>query len=188
MFNNWLVNLRGHKYIECDWTQEDYDKWLEKMVEHKGGHTLAPNVMHFLRMKEKMETAFDLKPRGKTHGAPHLRNEFQQLLRMHKEDQLHLFRPDRTMGHAAVNFYGRGYEKLEDGRIDKFIRESTAYSDITKDVLEGQEYDDWDEEKQRNFERWQSPGDENSDSDTESETESMKGDGSGDIGLVCTAL
>jgi hypothetical protein len=35
------------------------------MVEHKGGdfddhfyrHTLAPNVIHFLRMKEQMQTA-----------------------------------------------------------------------------------------------------------------------------------
>ncbi|KAJ6542133.1 hypothetical protein B0H10DRAFT_1970689 [Mycena sp. CBHHK59/15] len=77
MFNNWLINLRGHKYIECDWVQEDFNKWLEEMVEHKGGdfddhfyrHTLAPNIMHFLRMKEKMETAFDLTPRGKTHGS-----------------------------------------------------------------------------------------------------------------------
>ncbi|KAJ7759724.1 hypothetical protein DFH07DRAFT_725163, partial [Mycena maculata] len=121
------------KYIEGDWVQEDFNKWLEEMVEHKGGdfddhfyrHTLAPNVMHFLRMKEKMEAAFELKPRGKTHGAPHLRNEFQQLLRMHKEDQLHLFRPGRTMGHAAINFFEEGYEKLEDSRITKFIRDST---------------------------------------------------------------
>ncbi|KAJ7867127.1 hypothetical protein B0H13DRAFT_2236750 [Mycena leptocephala] len=181
MLNNWLVSLRGHKYIECDWAQEDFNKWLEEMVEHKGGdfddhfyrHTLAPNVMHFLRMKEKMETAFELKPRGKTHGAPHLRNEFQQLLRMHKEDQLHLFRPGRTMGHAALNFYQRGYEKLDDTRLAKFIHDSTAYSDIVKDVLDGKE----------KFDIWQQEGGGDSDSELESETESMAGDGSGDIGL-----
>ncbi|KAJ6562926.1 hypothetical protein B0H10DRAFT_2239795 [Mycena sp. CBHHK59/15] len=141
MFNNWLINLRGHKYIECDWVQEDFNKWLEEMVEHKGGdfddhfyrHTLAPNVMHFLRMKEKMETAFDLTPRGKTHGLPP---------------------PEK--------------------RLTKFIRDSTAYADITKDVLDGQEHDDWDEEQQRN---------EDSDSEDESETESMAGDNSGDPGI-----
>ncbi|KAJ7105862.1 hypothetical protein C8R44DRAFT_715216 [Mycena epipterygia] len=191
MFNNWLINWRGHKYIECDWVQEDFNKWLEEMVEHKGGdfddhfyrHTLAPNVMHFLRMKEKMETAFDLKPRGKTHSLPHLKNEFQQLLRMHKEDQLHLFRPGRTMGHAAVNFFERGYEKLEDTQLTKFIRDSTAYADITKDVLDGQEYDDWDEEQQRKHDQMQQDAGEDSDSEDESETEVMAGDNSGDPGI-----
>ncbi|KAJ7157224.1 hypothetical protein C8R46DRAFT_1165604 [Mycena filopes] len=184
MFNNWLINLRGHQYIECDWVQEDFNKWLEELVGHKGGdfddhfyrHTLAPNVMRFLRMKEKMETAFELKPRSKTHGAPHLRNEFQQLLRMYKEDELHLFRPGRTMGHATVNFYARGYEKLEDGH-------SIAYSDVTKDVLDGKEYDNWDEDMQVRFDEMLNSTEDDPDSGAESESESMRGDGSGDPGL-----
>ncbi|KAJ6630002.1 hypothetical protein B0H10DRAFT_2361705 [Mycena sp. CBHHK59/15] len=125
MLNNWLVNPSGKKRVKCDWSQEDFNKWLEEMVAHKGGnfddhyyrHTLAPNVLHCLRIKEQMESAFELTPRGKTHGVPHLRNEFQQLLRMHKEDQLHLFRPGHTMGHAAVNFIEHGYERLEDSRL-----------------------------------------------------------------------
>jgi hypothetical protein len=86
-----------------------------------------------MRFKEHIEEAFELKHRSKTHGAPHLRNEFQQLLRMHKEDELHLFRPGRTMGHAAINYFGRGYQRLEDGRMDHFIEQSTAYSDIMID-------------------------------------------------------
>ncbi|KAJ7685894.1 hypothetical protein B0H17DRAFT_1204590 [Mycena rosella] len=143
MFNNSLVNPTGLQWVECDFAQEGYNKWLEEMVEHKGGdfddhfyrHTLAPNVMHFLRIKEQMQTAFELKPRGKTHTAPHLRNEFQQLLRMHKEDELHLFRPGRTNGHAEVNFFHRGYERLEESRMANFIEQSTAYADIMRDVL-----------------------------------------------------
>ncbi|KAJ7846812.1 hypothetical protein B0H13DRAFT_2285702 [Mycena leptocephala] len=144
MLNNWLLNLSGKKWTECDFTQEGFNKWLEELVDHKGGdfddhfyrHTLAPNVFHFLRFKEHIEEAFELKHRSKTHGAPHLRNEFQQLLRMHKEDELHLFRPGRTMGHAAINYFGRGYQRLEDGRMDHFIEQSTAYSDIMIDVLQ----------------------------------------------------
>ncbi|KAJ6631665.1 hypothetical protein B0H10DRAFT_1772569 [Mycena sp. CBHHK59/15] len=143
IFNNSLVSPNGYKFVECDFNQEGYNKWLEEMVEHKGGdfddhfyrHTLAPNVIHFLRMKEQMQTAFELKPRGKTHTAPHLRNEFQQLLRMHKEDQLHLFRPGRTNGHAAVNFFERGFERLDEDRMDNFIRQSTAYADIMADAV-----------------------------------------------------
>ncbi|KAJ6568126.1 hypothetical protein B0H10DRAFT_1658796, partial [Mycena sp. CBHHK59/15] len=134
MLNNWLVNLSGKKWTECDFSQEGFNKWLEEMVEHKGGdfddhfyrHTLAPNVFHFLRIKEQIEEAFELKHRSKSHSAPHQRNEFQQLLRMHKEDELHLFRPGRTMGHAAVNYLERGYERLEDGRMDHFIEQSTT--------------------------------------------------------------
>ncbi|KAK7059604.1 hypothetical protein R3P38DRAFT_2388527, partial [Favolaschia claudopus] len=143
MFNNWLVNMSGKKYTECDYNQEDFNKWLEELVEHHGGdfddrfyrHTLAPNVFHFLRFKEQIEEAFELKQRSKTHGAPHLRNEFQQLLRMHKEDELHLFRPHRTYGQAAINHLGTGYERLEDGRMKTFIEQSTAYSDIVIDVV-----------------------------------------------------
>ncbi|KAJ7447560.1 hypothetical protein B0H11DRAFT_1878681 [Mycena galericulata] len=143
MLNNWLVNLSGRKWTELDFSQEGFNKWLEEMVEHKGGdfddhfyrHTLAPNVFHFLRIKEQMEEAFQMKHRGKTHSAPHQRNEFQQLLRMHKEDELHLFRPGRTMKHAAVNYLERGYQRLEDERMDHFIEQSTAYSDIMIDVL-----------------------------------------------------
>ncbi|KAJ7327496.1 hypothetical protein DFH08DRAFT_710387 [Mycena albidolilacea] len=143
MLNNWLINLSGKKYSECDYNQEWFNNWLEELVDHKGGdfddhfyrHTLAPNVFHFLRFKEHIQDAFELKHRSKTHGAPHLRNEFQQLLRMHKEDELHSFRPGRTLGLAAVNYFGQGYERLEDGRMDQFIEQSTAYSDIMIDVL-----------------------------------------------------
>ncbi|KAJ7687951.1 hypothetical protein B0H17DRAFT_1135960 [Mycena rosella] len=76
LLNNWLVNLSGKKWTECDFAQEGFNKCLEEMVEHKGGdieghfyrHTLAPNVFHFLRIKEQIEEAFELKHRGKTHG------------------------------------------------------------------------------------------------------------------------
>ncbi|KAJ6495854.1 hypothetical protein DFH09DRAFT_1448534, partial [Mycena vulgaris] len=141
LLDNWLVKLTN-KWTECDFTQEGFNKWLEEMVEHKGGdfndhfyrHTLSPNVFHFLRIKEQMEEAFELKHRSKTHGAPHQRNEFQQL-RMHREDELHLFRPGRTMEHTAVNYLERGYERLEDGCMVHFIAQSTAYSDVMIDVL-----------------------------------------------------
>ncbi|KAF7293112.1 hypothetical protein MKEN_01468500 [Mycena kentingensis (nom. inval.)] len=161
LLNNWLINPKGKRYIETDWVQEDFNKWLEEMVEHKGANfddkfyrtTLAPNVMHFLRLKEVFESAFDLKTRSKKHSAPHLRNEFQQLLRIYKDEELHLFRSGRTMGHIATNFYERGYDRLLDSRLQQFIEESTAYLDITRDAVSGKEEDDWDETKQRAYEQ-----------------------------------
>lgn len=101
ILQNMLINITGElgKWIEGDLLQEHYNRWLEDMVSKKGGdfddqfyrHTLAPNVNHFLRIKEQIESAFDLKARGKGHTSPHLRNEYQQLLAMHKEDELYLF-------------------------------------------------------------------------------------------------
>lgn len=190
IFNNLLINPKGHKYIEGDWLQEDYNKWLEEMVEHKGGefddhfyrHTLAPNVRHFLRMKDVIQSAFNLKPRSKTHGAPHLRHEFQQLLRMHREDELHSYRPGRTMGHEATNFFARGYERLDSGRIQEFIQASTAYADIMRDVLSGQEKDTWNATQQQLWENMMQEDltDYGSDSDEE---DAEKEDSTGDPSL-----
>ncbi|KAJ7939198.1 hypothetical protein B0H13DRAFT_2300950 [Mycena leptocephala] len=109
MFNNWLLSTDGKKYIELDWVQEDYNKWLEELVEHKGGdfddhfyrHTLAPN--------------------------------------------------------------------------------STAYSDITKDVLSGEEHDNWDVEMQRRVDEMLHNLGADSDEEPESDSESESGDDSGDI-------
>jgi hypothetical protein len=122
ILNNSLVNLTGQpgKWIAGDLMQEHYNRWLEDMVRKKGGNfdnkfyrtTLAPNVHHFLRIKEEVESSFDLSARAKTHGSPHTRNEYQQLLRLHKENQLHLFRSGRSMGHAAVNTFARGFNRL----------------------------------------------------------------------------
>lgn len=144
ILNNWLVNLEGElgKWLEADLLQEHYNRWLEDMAGKTGGefddkfyrHTLSPNVNHFLRVKEEIESAFGISPRSKAHGSAHLRDEFQSLLRMHKEDQLHLFRPKRSMGHAVINTFDRGYKRLDEGRIRKFLKQSLPYAKILKDM------------------------------------------------------
>ncbi|KAJ6561028.1 hypothetical protein B0H10DRAFT_1966650 [Mycena sp. CBHHK59/15] len=87
------------------------------------------------------------------------------------------------MGHASVNFFAVGYEKLEDTRIAKFIKDSTAYSDITKDVLNGEEHDTWDEEMQRKFDEALLDPHPDSDEELESEPESDDEDVPGDISI-----
>ncbi|KAJ7936184.1 hypothetical protein B0H13DRAFT_1589778, partial [Mycena leptocephala] len=111
LLNNWLFNLRGGigKFIEGDLMQEWNNRWLQDFSGRRGGEfddefyrkTIAPNVLHFLRMKENIECAFDLKRRSKAHTSPHLRDETQILLRMYKDEELHKFRSGRSMGHAA---------------------------------------------------------------------------------------
>ncbi|KAF7971918.1 hypothetical protein HWV62_19431 [Athelia sp. TMB] len=144
ILQNMLVNVTGQlgKWIEGDLLQEHYNRWLEDMVGKKGGEfddkfycqTLAPNVNHFLRLKEQIESAFNLKARGKSHTSPHLRSEYQRLLAMYKEEELHLFRSGRTLGHAAVNYFGRGYKRLKEGRIASYLSKTTAYADIMADA------------------------------------------------------
>ncbi|KAJ7775506.1 hypothetical protein B0H16DRAFT_1757012 [Mycena metata] len=74
----WMVAL------EISWsvnmTQEWFNRWLEEMAGKRGGEfdesyyreIIAPNVWHFLQMRENMESSFALKRRGKSHTSPHL--------------------------------------------------------------------------------------------------------------------
>jgi hypothetical protein len=38
------------------------------------------------------------------------------------------------MGFVAVNRFDRGYKRLQEGRIDDFLKQSTAYADILADI------------------------------------------------------
>ncbi|KAJ7431690.1 hypothetical protein B0H11DRAFT_1848485 [Mycena galericulata] len=144
LLNNWLINLSGEigKWLEGDLMQEHYIKWLEDMVSRRGGdfddkfyrQTISPNVHNFLKIKENIESAFELKRRGKSHTSPHLRDETKILLRMYKEEELHLFRSGRSMGHAAINRFDRGYQRLEGGKMAEFLERSAVYANILHDM------------------------------------------------------
>ncbi|KAJ7142580.1 hypothetical protein C8R44DRAFT_865908 [Mycena epipterygia] len=144
LLNNWLINLRGiiGSWIEGDLMQEHYNKWLEDMVRRRGGdfddpfyrQTISPNVQHFLTIKENIESAFELKRRSKSHTSPHLRDETKILLKMYKEDELHLFRSGRSMGHAAVNRFDRGYQRLEGGKMAEYLERTAVYANLVRDM------------------------------------------------------
>ncbi|KAF8193977.1 hypothetical protein K438DRAFT_1470855, partial [Mycena galopus ATCC 62051] len=114
LLNNWLFNLKGlfGKFVEGEFDEKFYRT------------TVAPNVLHFLKMKEDVETAFDLKRRGKAHTSPHLRDEMKILLQLCKDEELHRFRSGRGMGHAAVNRFDRGYERLHGGKMKEYLQRS----------------------------------------------------------------
>ena len=144
LLNNFLMNLKGEvgKWIEGDLLQEHYNRWLEDMIRRRGGEfddkfyrkTIAPNVQHFLDIKEDIADAFELKRRSKSHTSPHLRDETKALLRMYKEEELHSFRSGRSMGHAAVNRFDRGYQRLEEGKLAEYLERSAIYADILTDM------------------------------------------------------
>ncbi|KAJ7098440.1 hypothetical protein C8R43DRAFT_865448, partial [Mycena crocata] len=116
ILNNWLL------------------KWLEDMIQKHGGEfdddfyrkTIAPNVHHFLQIKEEVETAFSLEHRGKTHTSPHQRAELRLLLTAFKEEEVHLFRSGRSMGHAAVNQFARGFRRLDtDDQLGDWLKKTS---------------------------------------------------------------
>jgi hypothetical protein len=131
-----IITSQLEKWIEGDVLQEHYNRWLKDLASKKGGyfddqfyrHRLSPNVNHFLRIKEQIKVAFDLNAWEKGHTSLHLRNEFQRLLAMYKEDELaaHLFRSKRCMGHAAVDHFNRGYKRLEEGRMQTYLKKTTV--------------------------------------------------------------
>ncbi|KAJ7687510.1 hypothetical protein B0H17DRAFT_1300716 [Mycena rosella] len=139
ILNNWLLNIKGElgKWLPADLHQEHYNKWLEDMIQKHGGEfdskfyrqTISPNVHHFLQIKEEVETAFELEPRGKTHTSPGVQSELHLLLTVFKEEEVHVFRSRRSMGHAAVNQFARGWRRLEEGKMEDFLTKSTVLGD-----------------------------------------------------------
>jgi hypothetical protein len=83
-----------------------------------------------LKIKENMEFAFELKRRSKSHTSPHLRNETKILLQLYKDEEVHSFRSGRSMGHAAVNQFDQGYQRLENGKLTEYLEHSTKYTKL----------------------------------------------------------
>ncbi|KAJ7308761.1 hypothetical protein DFH08DRAFT_927373 [Mycena albidolilacea] len=137
-----ILKIFAGKFIEGDLMQEWNNRWLEDIAGRRGGEfddkfyrkTVAPNVLHFLKMKEDIETAFDLKRRAKAHTSPHLRNETQILLRVYEDEELHSFRSGRSMGHAAVNRFDRGYQRLDEGKMGEFLQRSAEYAGLVREM------------------------------------------------------
>ncbi|KAJ6504038.1 hypothetical protein DFH09DRAFT_1102033 [Mycena vulgaris] len=144
LLNNWLINLRGEigKFIEGDLMQEWNNRWLTQISGQRGGDfddkfyrkTIAPNVLHFLQIKEDIESAFELKRRSKSHTSPHLRDETKILLQLYREEELHSFRSGRSMGHAAVNQFDRGYQQLEDSKLGEYLQHSAEYAELLREM------------------------------------------------------
>ncbi|KAJ7859848.1 hypothetical protein B0H14DRAFT_3628484 [Mycena olivaceomarginata] len=144
IFDNLLLRIDTElgKCIPGDLLQEHYNKWLQAMSRRHGGvfddssfrQTVSPNVEHFLRFKENIETAFNLKRRGKAHTSPHQRPELRLLLTMFKDEEVHTFRAGRSMGHAAVNQFARGVRQLDEGKLQDFIESTTCLDESSERI------------------------------------------------------
>lgn len=135
IWNNWLVNVTGQLgyWIPDDLLQEHYNRWLEEIVEKSGKNfddpflrrVISPNVEFFLRLKEELEASLELYKRSKSHTSRHLRAEYHQVLNLFGEDNIHLFRSQRSMGHAATFYLHTGSKKLANGTLDTHLKRHT---------------------------------------------------------------
>ncbi|KAJ7929834.1 hypothetical protein B0H13DRAFT_1563973, partial [Mycena leptocephala] len=108
--NRWLQEVSGQTGADFD------DQFYRK--------TISPDVLHFLKIKENVEAAFELKRRSKAHTSPHLRDETNVLLRLYWEEELHTFRSRRSMGHAAIDRVDRDFQRLDGGKMAEYLQRS----------------------------------------------------------------
>ncbi|KAJ7781696.1 hypothetical protein B0H14DRAFT_3507422 [Mycena olivaceomarginata] len=144
IFDNLLLRIDAElgKCILDDLLQEHYNKWLQAMSRRHGGEfndpffhqTVSPNVEHFLRFKENIETVFNLKHRGKAHTSPHQCPALRLLLTMFKDEEVHTFRVGQSMGHAAVNQFARGVRQLDEGKLRDFIKSTTCLDESSERI------------------------------------------------------
>ncbi|KAJ7250957.1 hypothetical protein C8J57DRAFT_1666793 [Mycena rebaudengoi] len=126
VLNNWLVNVRGElgKWLPGDLHQEHYNRWLEDMVQKHGGEFDDP----FFRQT--------ISPN--THTSSDLRAELILLLTVFMEEEVHLFRSERSLGHAAVAQFARGCRRFdEDGKLETFLQRSTCVADFLAELRQG---------------------------------------------------
>ncbi|KAJ6478884.1 hypothetical protein C8R45DRAFT_1076622 [Mycena sanguinolenta] len=122
LLDNWLLYLKEElgKCIEGDLMQEWNNRWLEDIAGRRGG--------------EFDEKFYRKNCCAKPHTSPHLRDETKILLRMYKDEELHRFRSGRSMGHAAVNRFDRGYQRLDNGKMAEYLERSAEYAEMLRDM------------------------------------------------------
>ncbi|KAJ7703839.1 hypothetical protein B0H14DRAFT_3526821 [Mycena olivaceomarginata] len=48
--------------------------------------------------------------------------------------ELHGFRSSRSMGHAALDQFDRGYQRLEDGKLAEYLENSAEYAKLLHEM------------------------------------------------------
>ncbi|KAK1217605.1 hypothetical protein PQX77_019735 [Marasmius sp. AFHP31] len=148
ILNNWLVNLKGLEghWFEGDLFQEHHSKWVEDMIGQHGSQfdnplyqeIISPNTQLFIELKDEAADAFGLRRRSKSHTSPHLRDEYQTLLRKLGETETHLFCPTRSFRFTTDHLGDLGYEQLFKPLADELEKHS-ARSRILNMVQEAKQ-------------------------------------------------
>ncbi|TFY63099.1 hypothetical protein EVJ58_g3444 [Rhodofomes roseus] len=137
ILSNLLVNLTGEpgSFQPGDLMQEYFNRLLEAVVQRKGvkyddhfvRDIISRNLHHFASLLNDLKSGVGLQRRSGRHTAPHLKPEFKILAGIYHDSELHLRRRGREYHGPAqdVDDFRRGYRKLKDGKLKKWITEST---------------------------------------------------------------
>ncbi|KAI1792869.1 hypothetical protein LXA43DRAFT_886661 [Ganoderma leucocontextum] len=133
---NWLVNPSGEpgRNQEGDLFQEHVNLEIDENVTRKGAEydspfirdVMAPCAIHFMELRNEWGSGVGLAKRRGRHPAPHSRPEIRTLLRVYREQQLHLFRKGRAyVTKPVTNIMREGTIKLQKQKLQKFKLAST---------------------------------------------------------------
>ena len=141
---NWLVNTEGlpGNFVEGDLHQEHYNGELDESRDHNDAewdgnlmrNVCARNIHHFLRLKKEWGQGLGLAKKGGKHAEPHTKPEVRKLLQKYQDEELHLFRPGRHYDDADVDDFSRGYKKLQEGALHKWIAETTRTRGLMQEL------------------------------------------------------
>jgi len=141
---NWLVNPEGlpEKFLEGDLNEEHFNGELDESRDHNDAdwdgnlmrNVCSRNVGHFMRLKKEWIQGLGLVKRSGKHTEPHAKPEIRKLLNKYKDEELHLFREGRKYDEADVDNFSKGYEKLWDRALQKWITETTSTCGLLDDL------------------------------------------------------
>ena len=137
-----LVSLSGKEgsFSAADFIQEYFNRLLEAIVEKKGveygahfiRNIISRNLHHFARIKLDLRNGVGLAKRSGRHTAPHLRPEVTQLLAAYRDSELHSRRPGRMYDDRDVDDFQRGLIKLRNGKLKKWVMDTTRTRNLCK--------------------------------------------------------
>lgn len=128
---NMLVNpegIPGHIF-EGDKLREHHNLHTEELVQHKGleygdefvRSAISPNIHDLKQLRDEMEKRLGLKLQSKAHTSAPRGDAIKTLLKIYAEKELHAHRAGRTYGRLTDDEERLGYDKLDSGRLKKYI-------------------------------------------------------------------
>ncbi len=149
VLTNLLVNLSGQpgRFSPVDLIQEYFNRLLQAIAERKGAeynahfirNVVSRNLHHLARLLNDMKESIGLMSRSGHHHTPHNNPELRILLKEYKHHELHYRRPGRSYtvnaeDNERVNDHIRGISSLRNGKLAKWIKETTYMRSIRQEM------------------------------------------------------
>ncbi|KAJ3841649.1 hypothetical protein F5878DRAFT_609706 [Lentinula raphanica] len=121
-----LINLSGNpdNFFPCDLVQEYFNRLLEFIVERKGEEFHLEFIKESISRNLNRMSQFKVDTRIGAGLSRHPTPEIRMLLKQYAHHELHSRRVGRYVEERDVDDFSKGWSKLTNGRVAKWIRES----------------------------------------------------------------